>query len=79
MIRRSSSFNTGRIDHIYDKHRNDKHLLEPTWDTLYADRVNNATTPRFFLHCTFCKNSINVSFSVKLFQSTLCLVDDHRW
>ncbi len=25
MIRRSSSFNTGRIDHIYNKHRDDKY------------------------------------------------------
>lgn len=45
IIRRSSSFNTGRIDHIFQKHQNDRHLHEPTWVLFsnkreYKDRIN---------------------------------------
>eukprot|EP00455_Lapot_gusevi_P057853 TRINITY_DN997_c0_g1_i3.p1 TRINITY_DN997_c0_g1~~TRINITY_DN997_c0_g1_i3.p1 ORF type:complete len:392 (-),score=126.41 TRINITY_DN997_c0_g1_i3:56-1231(-) len=60
IIRRSSSFNTGRIDHIYNAHREDRHLLEPNWSTLYQDRITNATTPRFFLHYGDLTDSSNI-------------------
>ena len=59
-IRRSSSFNTGRIDHIFNKHRDDRHLHEPSWDKLYIDRINNPTTPRFFLHYGDLTDSTNI-------------------
>jgi len=60
IIRRSSSFNTGRIDHIYDAHKNDRFLLEPNWQTLYRDRVTNPTLPRFFLHYGDLTDATNI-------------------
>jgi len=60
IIRRSSSFNTGRIDHIFHKHKEDKKLLEPSWDALYQDRVANPATPRFFLHYGDLTDSTNI-------------------
>lgn len=67
IIRRSSSFNTARLDHIYqDPHVNDRHLFlhyGDMTDSLAIDRIMNEVKPQEIYHLA-AQSHVHVSFDI---------------
>jgi len=67
IIRRSSSFNTARLDHIYqDPHVNDRHLFlyyGDMTDSLAIDRIMNEVKPDEIYHLA-AQSHVHVSFDI---------------
>src|ERR1035441_8800230 len=70
MKRRSSSINTGRIDHVYE----DKHVQEHQLELIYGDVTDYASVDKFvsdikpdiFINCA-AQSHVKVSFELPLY------------